>query len=49
MYSPSTVATEGGGVAVGGTGVAVGNWGVGVLGVPKEAQADTLKEKIKIN
>jgi hypothetical protein len=45
MYSPSTVATEGGGVAVGGTGVAVGNWGVGVLGVAKEAQADMLQAR----
>jgi hypothetical protein len=29
--------------------VEVGSWGVGVLGGAKEAQADTLKEKIKIN
>ena len=39
MYSPLTIATEGGGVAVGGTGVAVGGWGVGVLEVKKEAHA----------
>jgi hypothetical protein len=29
--------------------VEVGSWGVGVLEDAKEAQADTLKEKIKIN
>ena len=39
MYSPFTIAADGGGVAVGGTGVAVGNWGVGVLEVKSEAQA----------
>ena len=49
MYSPSTVATEGGGVAVGGTGVAVGNWGVGVFEVPKEAQALNPKTRNRIN
>jgi hypothetical protein len=48
MYSPSTVATEGGGVAVGGTDVAVGSWGVGVLGGVKEAQADMLKARSRI-
>jgi hypothetical protein len=50
MYSPSTVATEGGGVAVGGTGVPVGvsNWGVGVPGGAKEAQADMLKTRSRI-
>jgi hypothetical protein len=49
MYSPSTVATEGGGVAVGDTGVpvGVGNW-VGVPGGAKEAQADMLKTRSRI-
>jgi hypothetical protein len=49
MYSPSTVATEGGGVAVGGTGVIVGGWGVGVLGGAKEAQALNPKTRKRIN
>ena len=49
MYSPSTVATEGGGVAVGGMGVKVGNSGVGVPGVTKEAQALNPKTKARVN
>jgi hypothetical protein len=49
MYSPFTVATEGGGVAVGGTGVNVGNAGVGVLVVTREAQALNPKTKNRIN
>ena len=49
MYSPSTVATEGGGVAVGGMGVKVGNSGVGVLEVPSEAQALNPKTKARVN
>jgi hypothetical protein len=48
MYSPFTIATEGGGVGVGGRGVAVGMVGVGVFGVPKEAQALNPKRKINI-
>jgi hypothetical protein len=48
MYSPSTVATDGGGVAVGGIGVTVGSWGVGVFGGEKEAQALNPKTKNKI-
>ena len=49
MYSPFTVATEGGGVAVGGTGVEVGNSGVGVLEVPSEAQALNPKTNARVN
>ena len=49
MYSPSTVATDGGGVAVGGMGVAVGSWGVGVPERPKEAQALNPKTRIRIS
>ena len=49
MYSPFTIATEGGGVAVGGIGVAVGNWGVGVLEGAKEAQALNPKTSGRIN
>jgi hypothetical protein len=48
MYSPLTVAAEGGGVAVGGMGVAVGIWGVGVLELRKEAQALNPKAKSRI-
>jgi hypothetical protein len=49
MYSPFTVATEGGGVAVDGTGVDVGNAGVGVTGSPKAAQALNPKIKLRVN
>ena len=49
MYSPFTIAAEGGGVAVGGTGVRVGIWGVGVLEASEEAQALNPKAKIRIN
>jgi hypothetical protein len=50
MYSPFTVATDGGGVAVGGSGVEVGMDGVGVPGVPKSAaQAERPIPKIRIN
>jgi hypothetical protein len=47
MYSPLTVATEGGGVAVGGTGVDVGNAGVGVFGGAK-SEVQALNPNIKI-
>jgi hypothetical protein len=50
MYSPLTVATDGGGVAVGGSGVEVGKEAVGVLGVPKiEAQAERPIPQIRIS
>jgi hypothetical protein len=50
MYSPLTVATEGGGVDVGGAGVDVGMVGVGVLGVPKrEAHAESPIVRTRIN
>jgi hypothetical protein len=51
MYSPLTIATEGGGVAVGGIGVAVGIVGVGVFGGAKsDAQAlnPNARTKIKV-
>jgi hypothetical protein len=49
MYSPFTIAAEGGGVAVGGTGVKVGGWGVGVLELKKEAQALNPKTSNRIS
>src|SRR5688572_15247242 len=49
MYSPLTVATEGGGVAVGGSGVADGMDDVGVPGFKNETQAERPIPKIRIN
>jgi hypothetical protein len=40
IYSPFTIATEGGGVAVGGIGMRVGIWGVGVPGLRKDEKQD---------
>ena len=49
MYSPSTIATEGGGVGEGGKGVKVGGSGVGVLVGANEAQALNPKTKASVN
>ncbi len=50
IYSPLTVAAEGGGVGVGGSGVEVGMEGVGVFEIPNEAQAErlTVRNRIRI-